>query len=66
MTFRASLHRHMTKRRLTRRLSLLKTARQKLMAAAACTTGPRAAALADLAACADMVAACLWPVWRGL
>jgi hypothetical protein len=64
MTFQASLHRHMRKRGLSRRMALLRTARQKLMAAAARSTGQRADAIADLAAYCDIIAAYLWPMWR--
>lgn len=65
MTFHARLQRRIRHYRLERRLTLLRTARQKLMRAAAeQKIGPRADAIADLAAYADIVAAYLWPVWR--
>jgi len=64
MTFQASFHRHMRRRRLSRRMALLRTARGKLMRAAAGATGQRADALADLAAYCDIVASYLWPIWR--
>ena len=60
MTFRTALHNHMMRQRLARRMALLKTARSKLMCAAAQTTGPRADAIADLAAYVDVVLFYLW------
>jgi len=64
MTFQTSLNRHMRRRRLSRRMALLTSAREKLMAAAARSTGQRADAIADLAAYADIIASYLWPIWR--
>lgn len=64
MTFRSSLHRHMHRRRLSRRMALLRTAQAKLMRAASRSTGQRADVLADLAAYCDILASYLWPMWR--
>lgn len=66
MTFQESIRRNLQRRRLEQRMALLKTARQKLMAAAVRADEQRATAITDLAAYADVVVAYLWPVWRGL
>ncbi len=65
MTFHAALQHKFRSYRLAHRLALLTSARRKLQAAAARSTGRRADMLCDLAAYADMIAARLWPQRHG-